>query len=229
MQSLHGKIIENIDFCNIQRNHGDRSEVFYSSSKVARFMRHIMTFSMFHSFDNFSPNCVRFRLCLLAAVVLIFSLILQKYLVGCVVFHTSVDARNSATIFGNRSALPHAATANASLARKYSPALARRNLSTAFSLRGTIMLAVWHYLLRLETTDGENTPEPGHQIVYEHVYVDGKADEAAKRRRRIAEKNVGCCTFFAHLAPVFLIFLRYLRHILANSRSFLLNYIKYRR
>lgn len=90
------------------------------------------------------------------------------------------------------------------------------------------MLAVWHYLSRLETTDGENTPGPGHQIVYEHVYVDGKADEATKRRRRIAEKNVGCCTFLARLAPVFLIFLRYPRHILSNSRSFLLNYIKYR-
>ena len=89
------------------------------------------------------------------------------------------------------------------------------------------MLAARHYLLRLETTDRENTPEPGHQIVYEHVYVDGKADEATTRRR-IAEKNVGRCTFFAHLAPVFLIFLRYLRHILSNSRSFLLNYIKYR-
>lgn len=158
-------MIENIDFCNIQRNHEDRSELSYSFSKVAKFMRHIMTFSIFHSFDNFSPNCVRFRLYVLAAVVFIFSFILPKYLVRCAVFHTLVDARNSATMFGNRSALPHAATVNASLARKYSRARAKRNLSTAFSLRGAIMLAARLYLLRLETTDRENTPEPGHQIV----------------------------------------------------------------
>lgn len=196
------------------------------SAKLLNLCR-ILRRSAFSTASILLRNCVRFRLYVLAAVVLIFSFILPKYLVRCVVFHTLVNARNSATMFGNRSALPHAATVNASLARKYSRARARRNLSTAFPLRGAIMLAARHYLLRLETTDRENTPEPGHQIVYEHVYVDGKADEATTRRR-IAEKNVGRCTFFAHLAPVFLIFLRYLRHILSNSRSFLLNCIKYR-
>lgn len=48
----------------IQRNREDRSELFYSFSKAAKFMRHITTFSISHCFDNFSPNCLSDSACM---------------------------------------------------------------------------------------------------------------------------------------------------------------------
>ena len=51
-------------------------------------------------------------------------------------------------------------------------------------LRSTIVLAVWDYLLRLETTTGENTAEPDCARVHVAREETGKRMDGATTRRR---------------------------------------------
>lgn len=89
-------------------------------------------------------------------------------------------------------AFPLATILNAPLARKaeqkFASSAQTKFLATereSSPLRSTIVLAVWDYLLRLETSTGENTPEPDCARVHVRVETGKRMDGATTREGRI--------------------------------------------